>query len=835
MMTLLRFGWRELLRTKGRTALIALILAIMATALGGGRFTFDSLFYTRDFYYDDLKLADLDVQFVAAPPEEMPSLDELKKIPGVRDVSRRFIAVGYIEKKDGTPLPVIVHHLDPEALPTVNSLKVESGKFIEPGNTEAALIDRSFAEAYDLKIGDKLVVNPHRFSMTYSISGTALSPEYLVPTANPDMLVPDKGSIGIIYGNRAQLDKLFLDKLYNNLLFSFDPGADEKATKAAVLAVLGPKLDIERVVPKKTNFGYRYVQEMLGARKIFMPATATILAIMAAIVTFISVNRLVVSRRREIGGLLAQGYAPGQFVGGFLILGLVPGIIGGLLGVPGAIGFAISVTNKNCSLAGLPDPLMVYSTSNIAITVISAIVVGLLAALLPALSVFKLRPAHALRGGDEISFSGVPAPIEKLLAGSIAARYALRNVFRRIRLSLATAVLVALAIALPAGLLTITASWETWSREQVAKLHWDATTSFKVPMKEDLVLKIMSTKGVGDYEGYAQGYGTLVRDGNIDPQEVRVRGLAVPSDFVTLDLKKGTGFSAPDADEAILNSAFSHGAPEPRIGEMVTVVFHGKPHRLKVVGVVSDLSMGVMFAPIGTTQRIFGNEGKLSGAYLTFGAPTKPRPVFVETLPPEQARPDFAETLDTDTEETTPAAAAPPPSTHGTDPQSMKSALLENELVTTVQLKSEMEDAMLKYFRAFDHVVHSFVALGGLLAFLFILNVLGFLLLERENEYATLRSMGYGTKEIAKTVLTEISALGFVGLSLSVGSWMLTALALRALLAYAWFHVPMDFRVVDIAIVALPTMGFFLFAAIPGIRGLMKLHLATVLRARAMG
>jgi ABC-type antimicrobial peptide transport system permease subunit len=241
-----------------------------------------------------------------------------------------------------------------------------------------------------------------------------------------------------------------------------------------------------------------------------------------------------------------------------------------------------------------------------------------------------------------------------------------------------------------------------------------------------------------------------------------------------------------------------------------------------------------MFAPIGTTQRIFGNEGKFSGAYLTFGEPTKPRPVFNETLPPEQARPDFAETLDTD-DEPKPASTAPPLPVRGTDPQGMKSALLENELVTSVQLKSDIEEAMLKYFRAFDHVVHSFVALGGLLAFLFILNVLGFLLLERENEYATLRSMGYGTKEIAKTVLTAVFALGSVGVSVSVGMWMLTALALRALLAYAWFHVPMDFRFVDIAVVALPTMAFFVFAAIPGIRGLMKLHLATVLRSRAMG
>jgi len=42
-------------------------------------------------------------------------------------------------------------------------------------------------------------------------------------------------------------------------------------------------------------------------------------------------------------------------------------------------------------------------------------------------------------------------------------------------------------------------------------------------------------------------------------------------------------------------------------------------------------------------------------------------------------------------------------------------------------------------------------------------------------------------------------------------------------------------RAADIAHVAVPTIAFFVIAAIPGIRGLMRLELAKVLRSRAMG
>jgi putative ABC transport system permease protein len=171
----------------------------------------------------------------------------------------------------------------------------------------------------------------------------------------------------------------------------------------------------------------------------------------------------------------------------------------------------------------------------------------------------------------------------------------------------------------------------------------------------------------------------------------------------------------------------------------------------------------------------------------------------------------------------------------GTDPASLRDTLLENELVTSVQLKTELADAMVRYFRAFDSVVASFVGLGGLLAFFFLLSVLGFLLLEREGEYATLRTMGYGTKEIALTVLTEVIALAVLGLVVSLAAWAAIAFFLQALVGYAWFSTPVDFRFVDIAIVAGPTILFLVLSALPGIRGLMRLQLASVLRARAMG
>lgn len=827
MKTLLRFAWRELLRSRWRTVLIALILTVQAAALGGGFVAEDSLVHTRDTYYARLHLADLDVQFVAAAANEMPSLEALSALPGVAQVTRRFISAGIVEKPSGASLPVVVHYLEPEAHPLVDDLEMRSGSFLAPGRPDDAVIDRTFAEAHGLAIGDELVVNPRRFETKLRIVGIALSPEYLVPTANPDLLIPHKGSLGIVYASREALDRTFTDRLYNNLVFTFAEGADPAATTRAIRdALVG--LELERVVPKRGNFGFRFVEEMIGGARVVMPAIALLLAIMALVVTFLSVSRLVAERRHAIGCLLAHGFSPAQLVAGFVALGLVPGIVGAVLGVPAAMAFAQMLTHANADITGFPEPMMLFAPGRLALASSCAIFTGAASAVLPASSVLRARPSDALRGAREIHFSGVPWPFERLAFGSTALRYAMRNVFRRLRLSFATVTLVALAVAMPAGLLTSLASYDAFAHAQTARLPWDAVVTFKVPLDEEHVLELMSTRGVGDFEGYVQGYATVLRDGT-RPEEMRVRGIPVPSDLVTLGLRSGPGFTSGGADEAVLNVAFAHGH-EPVLGETVTVTARGVKHRLRVVGTVIEPSLSTIFVPGATAQRMFGLEGRYSGAHLRFGTPTKARE---PKRAPTATRFAQHEVESLDLDDALAVRSAYPLVAPATAPRAdPKTALLDDELVTSVQIKTEFTAATIRYLASFNTMILPFVALGGFLAFLFLVSILGVLLTEREAEYATLRTMGYDGAGIARMVLAEVAALGMMGLTLSVATWVLFTYALRGPMAKAWFVVPTCFRAADFAEVAVPTAALLAIAALPAVRRIMRLDLATVMRGR---
>src|SRR5205085_4907145 len=126
-------------------------------------------------------------------------------------------------------------------------------------------------------------------------------------------------------------------------------------------------------------------------------------------------------------------------------------------------------------------------------------------------------------------------------------------------------------------------------------------------------------------------------------------------------------------------------------------------------------------------------------------------------------------------------------------------------------------------------VIYGFVGMGVMLAFLSLLGILGFLVLERESDYATLRAMGYGAKQIGESVFTEVGLLGLGGLLLSLPTWALLSIGLRSIMALAWFSVPVDFRGDDLGFVAIPTLAFVVLAAIPAVRQILKFSPASVL------
>ncbi len=119
---------------------------------------------------------------------------------------------------------------------------------------------------------------------------------------------------------------------------------------------------------------------------------------------------ITVQKSREIGLMKALGANDLQVCGVFLFHGVVVGVVGAVFGT--ASGLAIlhfrnpfrdfllttfHVDVFNSKVYGLPDIPAVINPANVVIIAFSAVVICVLAALLPALNAARLAPARALR------------------------------------------------------------------------------------------------------------------------------------------------------------------------------------------------------------------------------------------------------------------------------------------------------------------------------------------------------------------------------------------------------------------------------------------------------
>lgn len=829
-MIVFRMALRELWRVRARLGLLAVVLALQIMTIGGAYVMTYSFTASRDEYYRTLHFADLTVGFVPAADTEMPSLDALRKIPGVRAVSRRYVTRGTIEDADGAspPWPVVVVYLDP-GKQDVNDIAVLDGHPLDPANPSGAIIDGSFAELRHMKLGDPIVVNPHRFATRFTVAGVGMSPEYLTPAVDPRFLLPAKGSMGILYAPRTKLDELFLEKLYNELLFTYEPGVDEDTVRRAVTAALA-KLEVEEIVPRRSNLGYRLHEELLRSPRVLTPILALVVGLLGAIVAYVLMMRIVESQRREIGALLAMGFPTRHFIAAYLLVGLAPALVGAAVGMRLAPAFGRINALDQARSIGIAEPAIVVPYPTLVAVAAFAVMVTLVGVIIPLIGILRMSPALAMRGGNEVTFRGMPRVVEMVLArGRSSTRYAIRNVVRRLRLSAAVVVLLGAGVAAPAALLTLNSSWQLWSAEMSAKIRWDATVNFRVPLEPKSLASLVATPGLAATETFVQGRATLAREG-VDTQEMRVRGLPAPSKLDVRELTSGRNLSSDDALEVILNESLARDERPIRLGEKVRLTSpKGKQLELEVVGLVHDASASTLHVPLRTAQRLLDLGERVSGMFVVYGPMTAgaaPPPL----LPEAGARPEGAEVIDFDGDPAATPVRAPIPVA-----LTPEASLLREEMVVGLQSKAGAMETMQRLVHEQRAAIVPFLIVGMVFALAAVLSVLAVLLLERENEYATLRSMGYGRSSIVRIVFTEIGALSLLGLCAALVGWTaLDAYILHAI-SRALFPLPLDLRIADLLSVALPTLLSLSLASALAVRAIQRIDLRAALCSRSIG
>jgi putative ABC transport system permease protein len=384
---------RDLRRLWAQALAIALVLAAGVATLILGTGAYASLFETRARYYQDYRFADVFADVTRAP---LALLAEVAAIDGVLQAEARIVKLGLMDMpgmaEPGTMMLVSLPADDAKGL---NRLHLRQGRLPDPQSAEEAVVSEGFAAAHRLQPGARfgVVMNGQRRDLV--VTGIALSPEFIY-ALGPGEMMPDPRRFGIAWLPRSSLETAFdLQGAFSNLALKLAPGADPDRVIEAVdrlTAAYGGT----GAVPRKDQISHAFLDAELKQLYAMVRVLPPIFLLVAAMLVNMTLSRLVVLEREQIGLLKAIGYSGRAIAQHYVEFVLAIAVVGIALGFAAGAWLGAGLAGMYARFFSFPfllfarDP-QIYAIA--ALVTAGAAVAGALAALR---SVLVLPPAVAM-------------------------------------------------------------------------------------------------------------------------------------------------------------------------------------------------------------------------------------------------------------------------------------------------------------------------------------------------------------------------------------------------------------------------------------------------------
>ena len=197
-------------------------------------------------------------------------------------------------------------------------MAITAGRGLRDADPLGAVLEADYAKQAKVVVGDRinLAVAGHRLDVV--VRGLGRSPEYLLATSSPEYLIPQPGSLAVVFLPRDGLARaLGIAGRTNDVILNMPAGVSQAAE---VQAAAG--LPIARIVPRAEQFSLRFTEADLNSFGVFVPIVGAIFAAVGFLLIALTLRRLVHSQRRELGTLLAIGYRRRALVGSVAVTAL---------------------------------------------------------------------------------------------------------------------------------------------------------------------------------------------------------------------------------------------------------------------------------------------------------------------------------------------------------------------------------------------------------------------------------------------------------------------------------------------------------------------------------
>ncbi|SFM50721.1 ABC transporter permease [Marinobacter zhejiangensis] len=778
--------YRELWQLRGQVLAIALVIAGGVAVCLMSVVNYSSLTLTRAQYYAENQFADVFATLKRAPRHVAQRIAE---IPGVLRVSDRVVGAAKLQVEGfSDPISAQLVSIPQGRQPLLNQLYLRQGRLPDARHSSEVAVVGSFAEAHDLQPGDTIRAIINGRWQALRVVGIVESPEFIF-VMPPGSLLPDYQRYGVLWMDRDALAAAMdMEGAFNSVLVQVDREhtvADVIDHLDRVLARYGGTGGLAR----EDQVSHRYLSDDLEQLRTMATVFPLIFMSVAMFLLNVVIGRLIATQRDVIAVLKAYGYGNWAIARHYLQLAMVIAVLGLVLGSMGGLWLGRGLGEMYMEYYRFPRLLFqVHPGWFILLTLItlSFAFLGSWRAIHQAAS---LPPAEAMRPEGPARFR--ITLIERLLSGlrlSQPSRMIVRQLSRRpgrtglsvVGVALATAIILVGNFQFDSVSLMVHAQFARVQQQDVAVTLTD-------PVNSAAMFGLVRDPGIRYAEGRRSVPVELIH-GHRRWRTV-LSGMPEPAHLQFVIDENLEPVSIPEAG-VLLTDYLAEGL-DIRAGDTLTVqVLEGERRRVEVpvAGTTSELLGVGAYMRLEALNRVLG-EGPLVNQILLNIDPAEQDPVY------ERLR------------------------------------LMPGVLAVNIRetMLDSFYDTLAKTFLTFTFFNS---LLGAVIAFGVIYNTVRISLAEKGRELASMRVLGYTSREVGHILLGELVVILMLGIPVGwlLGQGMAAALVLS--LQTELYRVPLTMTTQTLALSAAVVLVSAIASGAIAWRRLVRLDLVAVLKTR---
>ncbi len=310
----------------------------------------------------------------------------------------------------------------------VNTAYVHEGHDTFSLADDEIAINKKYADAHNLKIGDKITIDFFGFDFDFTIASLISLPNYVFLFQDRSMTVSEASELAI-----AEVNEIFFEDNYmpyDAIYLVYKDDVDKKQVHKSVRQALGNKNFYDSTREQSAN--YMNYNQVLTQIDTFAYLCPLILLFMEALLLFVIQRRNVSVQRTQIGIMKALGLTDWHI----LFIYMKNSIIISIFGIAVAfLAVTLAMPQIFVSLNDIFDiPNLKYSIVYWQLWVLTLIIilfVSIFANFLATMSILHINPAQSIRG--EVVRGGKRIFIEQFAfwnRRSFNTRYTVKNIFR---------------------------------------------------------------------------------------------------------------------------------------------------------------------------------------------------------------------------------------------------------------------------------------------------------------------------------------------------------------------------------------------------------------------